>query len=94
MVLDNSSRVQVVVGHASADVQGETIVLHQGEAVYYGLNATGTVVWQALKEPHTIAELALELQARFDVSEAEALRDVKRLVQELLQKKLIELLPS
>jgi hypothetical protein len=94
MDLPTSSRIQVVKGHASATVHDETVVLHQREGVYYGLNATGAIVWQALDSPRTIAELAALLQEQFDVTEEKAKEDVQRLIEELLGKKLVELLPG
>jgi hypothetical protein len=75
-------------------VQDETVVLHLNEGVYYGLNATGTVVWQSLVRPRTIAELTALLQERFEVTQAEASKDVQELVSVLLEKKLVELLPD
>jgi hypothetical protein len=92
--LQASCRVQATQGQASAVVQDELVILHRGEGVYYGLNATGAVVWQALKVPRTIAELTATLQEQFDVTEEAAFGDVQRLVSELLEKKFVELLPG
>jgi hypothetical protein len=94
MKIENTSRIQVVRGHTSAEVHGDVVILHEDEAAYYGLNATGAIVWKALVEPHTILELVQIICRKFNVTEEEATRDVKRLVEELLEKKLVSLLPS
>lgn len=94
MRLKLSSRIQAIKGHVSAEVQDETVVLHRSEGVYYGLNATGAVLWQALSEPRSISELAMLLHDRFNVTHEEAGNDVDRLVVELLDRQLVELLPD
>jgi hypothetical protein len=94
MKIENTSRIQVVRGHTSAEVHGDVVILHQNEAVYYGLNATGALIWKALVEPHTVLELVQILRSQFDVTEEEANRDVKRLIEELLERKMVDLLPA
>lgn len=94
MPLNPSCRIQATLGHVSADVQGETVVLHRGEGVYYGLNATGAVLWQALQSARTVNELTSLVVAQFDVAEDHARRDVEHLVNELIEKRLVEELPD
>ncbi|MFH5882083.1 PqqD family protein [Liberiplasma polymorphum] len=76
-------------------VAGEHIVVPTGQAAvnFNGiitLNNSGKLLFEALKEGATLAELVILLQETYDVSEAVALNDVETFVNLLKSKDLFE----
>ena len=76
--------------HLSTTLDGEEVILHQESEEYFGLNEVGTLLWDLLAEPHTVDELVAEVQAEFDVAEAESRGDVEAFLEDLEDAKLIE----
>ncbi|MFU8787157.1 MAG: PqqD family protein [Candidatus Izemoplasmataceae bacterium] len=76
-------------------VAGEHIVVPTGQAAvnFNGiitLNNSGKLLFEALKEGATLAELVILLQETYDVSEAVALNDVETFINLLKSKDLFE----
>jgi hypothetical protein len=67
----------------------ETVLLHLHSKLYYSLNATGTRIWQGLKQGLTHAEISQRLQAEFTVDAERADRSVLSLVNELCEHQLV-----
>lgn len=67
----------------------ETVLLHLGTKRYFSLNATGSVIWRALKEGLTPDEMSGELHRRYDVSAELASQSVSALLQALEEQHLI-----
>jgi hypothetical protein len=70
-------------GLLSAEVDGELMAMSVERGMCYGLNAVGTRIWALIAEPRSISDLCAQLRQEFDVEEAECLRDVVDLVEEL-----------
>jgi Coenzyme PQQ synthesis protein D (PqqD) len=85
--------VQSIVPHPDVvDTQldgDETVLLHLGTKRYFSLNATGSVVWRALKDRLTEDEMSRELQRQYDVSADRASRSVSALLQALVEQRLV-----
>jgi hypothetical protein len=64
-------------------VEGEVLALDGATSKYVAFNRTASVVWSALAEGATRAELAAALVAAFDVDEARAAADVEALLRQL-----------
>lgn len=73
---------------------GETVLLQLESKTYYSLNATGTQIWQGLKQGLPLREVSRRLQARFEVEPDRADRSVLSLVDELLQQQLVQRLEA
>lgn len=69
---------------AASRVGDETVILHLGSGVYFGLDPVGTRIWELLEAPQDIAALTSRLQAEFDVAPAVLQADVLAFVQSLL----------
>jgi hypothetical protein len=69
------------------DRQTVILDLHSGE--YFGLNETGARIWQLLDGRDT-SEIAEVLTREFEVSPTEAATAVNALIQQLLDKRLVE----
>lgn len=72
------------------EVNGETILLELESGTYSGLNSTGSFIWSLIeKEPHTLEQLAVLVEASFEISKPEALKDVTALAQALAENGLL-----
>ncbi|HEX5108069.1 MAG TPA: PqqD family protein [Vicinamibacterales bacterium] len=66
----------------------ETVLLHLGTKKYFSLNATGSVIWQCLKQGLEREAIARELQRRYDVSAERAAQSVTILLDALVEQRL------
>ena len=59
-------------------VDGEGVIVHVESSAYYGLNASGTCIWEAiLTTPLTTEAIATHISARYGLASEAALRDVE-----------------
>ena len=73
---------------------GETVLLHLEGHTYYSLNATGTRIWQGIKQGLTLQEISQQLQVSYAAEPEHADRSVLTLVEELLQQLLVQRMTS
>jgi hypothetical protein len=69
---------------------GETVLLQLDRKLYYSLNATGTRIWQGIKQGLTLQGISQQLQATYAVEPVRADHSVLELVTELLQQELAQ----
>ena len=90
MAFDSERRV-----HRSTDVvhrviEAEAVLLDLKSSRYFGLNATGTAVWEALgTDGATVAEISMVVGKRFDVAAEVLHRDIVDLLVALEREGLI-----
>lgn len=77
---------QDVVFTASED---ESVLLHLSTREYYGLNETGTRIWQLVQIGSSVSEMADALADEYEVSTEDAREAVVGLCRELLEAGLI-----
>ena len=75
---------------AFAAVEDGAVVLHMGTKRYYSLNETGMFVWRCLEEGTGRAGIITQLVDAYEVEIAEAEMAVARLLEELVQERLIQ----
>jgi Coenzyme PQQ synthesis protein D (PqqD) len=85
-------RSQSVVARVIA---GETLIVpirgNVGDlASIYSFNGTGTLIWQLLQSPKSVAELAESVAQEYNVDPAQAERDVLSFVNEMKAVSLVE----
>jgi Coenzyme PQQ synthesis protein D (PqqD) len=85
-------RSQSVVARVIA---GETLIVpirgNVGDlASIYSFNGTGTLIWQLLESPKSVAELAESVAQEYNVDPAQAERDVLSFVNEMKAVSLVE----
>ena len=73
-----------------SEIAGEAVFLEPDEGMYYGLNKSGAVIWQYLKQPITVGELCSLLAERYDPASADLEAMVLEFVRELLAAKIIK----
>lgn len=75
----------------SSRVGDEVAILDLDHSVYYGLDPVGARIWELLQEPRALQAVLATVLDEFEVDEATARQDLLALVDELLEKQLLEL---
>lgn len=65
------------------ELDGEAVLLDLGSGLYFGLNASGTRVWQLLEQGTAPGDIAARIADEFDAPIDVIARDVARLLDEL-----------
>ena len=89
-ILSTDSVVSAVGGQLSADLKGETVVLHLESGIYFGLSDVGARIWELIQDPTAVGDLRDALLEEYDVEAAQCERDVLALLGELKAHKLLE----
>lgn len=74
------------IANAVAD---ETVILHLGNGTYFGLDAIGARLWDAIKGGAPPASVCASLLAEYDVDQATLEADLRALLAELAENNLI-----
>ena len=84
-------RLRVPADVVFREVAGESMILHLGSGIYFGLDEVGTRAWQLLVEHGSVDAACAAMADEFETDGATIRRDVTALVTELLDKKLLEI---
>lgn len=68
----------------------ELALLDFNSSTYFTLNATGTAVWEALKEPNTVEDISQAIASRYGISPDTSRADVEDLIEQLLAAGLVK----
>jgi len=74
-------------------IEGEAVILSLETKVLRGLNPVGSRVWELIDGQRSVEEIITAIVQEFDVTPQAAAEDVKRFVQELLDKGLATSVP-
>lgn len=87
-ILDRNFRV---TGDTHAQrVADETVLLHLGNAAYYGMNPVGTAIWRGIEDGRTVRETCAAIAAEHDADPQEVERDARLFVQDLIDNRIID----
>jgi hypothetical protein len=81
-------------GALAAEVDGEVVALDVAKGVCYGLNRTGSRVWDLLAEPTSARAICGALAALYDVEPARCEREVLTLLDQLIDEGLAQPVPA
>ena len=84
-VSTSSTTYRHAEGAATAEVDGDTVVLSPTDLRYHSLNTTAAAVWQLLAEPTTADEVVTSLVEIFDVDADTCRTDVEACLAELCE---------
>lgn len=76
------------------EVEGEAVLLNLDRAEYFGLDETGTRVWELLQEHGSTGAIVEQMLREFDVAPQRLEADLEHLLQDLLDNGLIALGPA
>ncbi|MGB9937087.1 MAG: PqqD family protein [Methanobacterium sp.] len=91
MKLSRSSIIRVTKEAVHCDVEDEVVILSMKDGVYYGLNPVGAFIWEQIQKPKNFGEVRDAVLEEFDVGKEECESDLMELLDELLEKGLIEI---
>ena len=72
------------------EVDGEMVILDTASKEYFGLDATGAVIWQHLSENGALQEVFETMLEMYDVDARQLETDISRFTQELLDAGLVQ----
>ena len=75
-------------------IEDEAVVLDREEEEMLRLNPIATEIWQALDGSRSIVELIDQIHQSFDVDRKTAENDVLRFVKELVNREMVEEVPT
>ena len=90
LTISDRSTIVVTKEQVSCDLSGEAAILNLKSGVYFGLNTVGARIWKLIQEPKTVKEIRDAILKEYDVEPDRCEADLLALLQELLEKKLIE----
>jgi ornithine carbamoyltransferase len=73
------------------EVDGEMVLLDMNSENYFGLDAVGTDIWQAMQEEDTLKEVLAVLLTQYEVEEEILKKDLFAFVEKLQESGLVEL---
>jgi hypothetical protein len=88
--ISTSSIVVATKDQVSSDLAGETVLLSMQSAMYYGLDAVGSRIWELVREPIRVSDIRDAITAEYDVEPERCEVDVLGFLRELAAKELIE----
>ena len=87
---DRSTSHFAVPGDVVAEIlDGEAVLLNLTSGVYFGLNETGTRMWQLLQAYGDIPQVVERMADEFATDQASLEADVRRLVHDLTEMRLL-----
>ena len=72
------------------EVDGEMVLLDMNSENYFGLDAVGTDIWQAMQEKETLQEVLEVLLEQYEVEEDVLKKDLLTFVEKLQESGLVE----
>jgi len=88
--ISNHTLIRPTSQAVACEIAGETVILDAPSGRYFALNAVGTVIWQRLQNPSTIASLCEELTREYDVTPLQCEAEVSALIQQLAAHHLVK----
>ena len=70
-------------------VNGETVMMSIERGNYYGMNATGNLIWNFLENEKSVKELTSHLQTTFQINEETILTEVYPFLEKLIEEQII-----
>ena len=90
MAISLAVRVSVPSDVLVQEIQGESVLLNLNSGRYFGLDDVGTRMWKAFTGSETIEAACRALLSEFDVGPEVLRRDVRDLVEKLVEHGLVE----
>jgi hypothetical protein len=85
--------IQVSPDVVFRNLEGEAVLLNLQSGVYFGLNETGTRIWNILSENGSLEQAYSRIVGEYDVEPELAKTDLLKLTGQLFEKGLVTVLP-
>ena len=73
----------------NSKIDDEVVMMSIEDGKYYGLDNTGSQIWNILESPQTISHIITQLMDSFDVSEDQCLKDCIPFIEDMLDKNIL-----
>jgi Coenzyme PQQ synthesis protein D (PqqD) len=90
-LISQDSIVVVSQDQVSSDLAGESVILNLKNGTYYGLNELGSVIWEFIQEPKTVADICENILQEYEVDTETCYSSVQALLVDLVDAQLIEI---
>ncbi len=90
MTIPDISVISVTKEAVHCDLEDEVVILGLKDGVYYGLNPVGSFIWKLIQKPISVGEIKEAILKEYDVDEETCENDLQELLDDLLDKGLIE----
>ena len=91
--MDPNTRFVVKENVVSKTLAGEIVLLDLKGGTYFGLNQVGADFWQGIQDGRSHAEICDAICARYDVAREAAVQDFQNLLDQFIEKDLIDIVP-
>ena len=89
-MIELKNTVVVSQEQISTDMTNETVILHMGNGIYYGLDEVGSFIWKHIQAPRRVEEVINALLEEYNVARDLANGDTIRLLTDLEMKGLVK----
>ena len=83
------SNVSAAKSQASSEVLGEVVVLELKSGIYYGLNETGSLIWNLIQQSKSLEEIRDVILETYEVEPEVCIHYILQLVRDLADKGLV-----
>lgn len=87
--LIDSKRFKIANDILFRQVENEAVLLHIPAGMYYSLNETSIMFWEALRDQQPFDPVIEKITVEYDVEESQVLSDLKTFLQDLFSYGLI-----
>lgn len=88
--LPPEARLRIAANVYARSFGDDVVLLDFKRGEYFGLDDIGAEIWKGIEAGHTVRAIAQTLVDRYEVSEIEALRDVRDLLSQMETECLVE----
>ena len=79
----------------AVDMGGETVMMDMESGNYFGINAVGSHIWDALEDGNKVADIIETVNNHFEVQEDDAIADdILAFLGDMVEQKLVEVVPG
>ncbi len=71
-------------------MDGDLVMMSISQGNYYGINAVGVTIWEALQTPQTVAQLCEAVMREFAVDAETCSKDVLKFIAQMLEQKVVQ----
>lgn len=90
-LISRDSVVVVSQDQVSSDLAGESVILNLKNGTYYGLNELGSVIWEFIQEPKTVAAICESILQEYEVDLETCESSIQALLSDLVNAQLVEI---
>ena len=88
-ILEKEKKLSRNAKIVESPIDDEMVMMNIDKGTYFGLDATGVTIWDALEEPLNLIELVNKLTEKFEVTAEQCEEDITPFVERLLEAEIL-----